>query len=288
MAISESNLSAADVAAVMRGNCGYGGGMGGGMGWGGEGMWWIIILFVLAALFGNGFGFGGNNGGGFGGGNHFYGGYGCGSPCATQADVRNAVDQQTLISKLDQQTYGLADATYALNNAITGGFAQAELSRCSQQAALMAQLCNMQADAAKCCCETQRLIERGFADTNYNMATQFCETRHQSEKNTRDIIENANTNARAILDFLTKDKIESLRDENQNLRFAASQANQNSVIRAAIDASTAEVIRRTGNDCPIPAYWVSAPTPVQAPCSWTHGANYNNNCGCGNGGYAYA
>ena len=45
------------------------------------------------------------------------GGCGC-SPCATQADVRAAVDQQTLISKLDQQTYGLADSTYALNNTI--------------------------------------------------------------------------------------------------------------------------------------------------------------------------
>lgn len=49
-------------------------------------------------------------------------GSGNGEPCATQADVRAAVDQQTLISKLDQQTYGLADSTYALNNSITTGF----------------------------------------------------------------------------------------------------------------------------------------------------------------------
>ncbi|MBO5930216.1 MAG: hypothetical protein J6Q27_02840, partial [Clostridia bacterium] len=57
---------------------------------------WIVILLL--------FGWGGNRGfgGGYGGG---YGGGSCGyNPCATQADVRAAVDQQTLISKIDQQT----------------------------------------------------------------------------------------------------------------------------------------------------------------------------------------
>lgn len=80
---------------------------------GGDG-WWAIIIFALI------FGWGGNGFGGFGG---FGGGREVvNAPCATQADVRAAVDQQTLISKLDQQTYGLADSTYALNNTITNGF----------------------------------------------------------------------------------------------------------------------------------------------------------------------
>lgn len=79
---------------------------------------WIGLIIVLALLgggFGNGFGFGGF--GNFGGNR---GGFV--EPCATQADVRAAVDQQTLISKLDQQTYGLADSTYALNTSIMNGF----------------------------------------------------------------------------------------------------------------------------------------------------------------------
>jgi hypothetical protein len=75
----------------------------------GENGWWIILLFLFC-----GWGRGGY--GGFGGG----GGYE--APCATQADVRAAVDQQTLISKLDNQTYGLADSTYAITNAVTNGF----------------------------------------------------------------------------------------------------------------------------------------------------------------------
>ena len=80
--------------------------------WGDGGWFWIIILLAAFGGFGGGWG-------GFGGG--FGGARGC-EPCATQSDVRAAVDQQTLISKLDQQTYGLADSTYALNNTITNGF----------------------------------------------------------------------------------------------------------------------------------------------------------------------
>ena len=83
--------------------------------------------------------------------------------------------------------------------------------------ALMAQLNNMAADSAACCCETQRLIERGFADTNYNMATQACDTRRAIADSTRDIIDSNNAGVRSILDFLTQDKISTLQAENQHL-----------------------------------------------------------------------
>lgn len=246
-------------------------------GFGGNGAWWIIILLL--------FGWGRNGFGGFGG----NGGGGCGSPCATQADVRAAVDQQTLISKLDQQTYGIADATYAITNSITGGFHSAEVARCQEQAAIMAQLNAMMAADAKCCCETQRLIERGFADTNYNMATQACETRNLIQNATRDITDNANANSRAILDFLTQDKIATLTAENQALKFAASQSNQNAVLMAAMDANKAEILRRTGAECPSPAYLVNAPTPVTFPvnsCGQVQLGGYGG-CGCGGGNYGY-
>lgn len=79
--MGENGLSASDVA-VLSGN--YGRSNDGGM-FGSNGDWgaWII-LFLIFGLFGNGRGFGG-----FGGDN----GGSCGSPCATQADVRAAVDQ---------------------------------------------------------------------------------------------------------------------------------------------------------------------------------------------------
>ena len=100
MSLTASEMTPADIAAVTGNN-------NRGSGWGGDNDWWILLLFL--------FGWGGRGfGGGFGGGAQ--------SSCATTADVYGAVDQQTLISKLDQQTYGLADSTFALNNTMVNGF----------------------------------------------------------------------------------------------------------------------------------------------------------------------
>lgn len=215
------NLS--DIAAVTRNE---GDGMFGNNGW------WIILLFLFAG-WGRGFG-------GFGGGE-------VGVPCATQADVRAAVDQQTLISKLDQQTYGLADSTYALNNAITGGFHGVDTAVCSLGYNMQAGFNGLSHQLSDCCCETGRAIERGFADTNYNLASQSCETRRAICDSTRDIIDNNNAGIRSILDFLTTDKIATLQAENQSLKFAASQAAQNAYLVGEL------------RPAPVPAYTVANP-----------------------------
>lgn len=133
----------------------------------------------------------------------------------------------------------------------------------------------LQSTLAQCCCDNKAAI----ADVKYQMAADTCAVTGAINNSTRDILENANNNTRSILDFLVQDKISTLQAENQNLKLAASQANQNAVLMAAMDANTAQIIRRTGNDCPIPAYVVSAPTPVNFP-------NWGNGCGCGcNGGF---
>ena len=193
---------------------------------GGDGMfgdngWWIILLFLFA---GWGRGFGGFGGGGF-------------EPApATQADVRAAVDQQTLISKLDQQTYGLADSTYALNSAITNGFHGVDTAICTLGYNMQGGFNALGHQISDCCCETGRAIERGFAETNYNLATQACDTRRAIEDSTR-----------SILDFLTNDKIATLAAENQSLKFAASQAAQNAYLVGEL------------RPCPVPAYTVPNP-----------------------------
>ena len=217
---------------------------------------WIVILLL--------FGYGGRGFGGFGG---FGGGFGggCGAPCATQADVRAAVDQQTLISKLDQQTYGLADSTYALNNTITNGFHGVDNALCSLGYNLSHQL-------SDCCCATQRAID----GVKYENATNTCAIQNTIQNTTRDVIENANANSRAILDFLTQDKIATLTAENQSLKFAASQSAQNAFITANQEAQTAELIRRLGRDCPVPAYVVPNPN-----CCYNANVTYSNACGCG-------
>lgn len=230
------NLS--DIAAVTRN--------GSGDGMFGDGGWWIILLFLFAGWGRNGFG------GGFGGGYE-------GIP-ATQADVRAAVDQQTLISKLDNQTYGLADSTYALNNSIMNGFHGVDTAICTLGYNIQSGFNNIGHQISDCCCETGRAIERGFADTNYNMATQACDTRQAIANSTRDIIDANNAGVRSILDFLTNDKIASLQAENQGLKFAASQAAQNAYLVSEL------------RPCPIPAYTV--PNPY---CCNTYFG------GCGNG-----
>ena len=229
-------------------------GNGNGM-FGGDGLWGLIIILALLGGFGNG-------GFGFGGGGR------ASEPYATQSDVRAAVDQQTLISKLDQQTYGLADSTYALNNTITNGFHGVDNAICNVGYNMQTGFNTLGHQISDCCCATQRAID----GINYNMATQACETRQAIADSTK-----------SILDFIVQDKLATLQAENQNLRLAASQANQNAVLTAAIDAKAAEIIRRTGNDCPIPAYVVQPPAQVTFPtncCGQFSGYN-NNGCGCG-------
>jgi hypothetical protein len=227
------------------------GGYGGNNGFlNGDGLWGLIIILALLGWGGNGFG----GFGGFGGGRV--------EPCATQADVRAAVDQQTLISKLDQQTYGLADSTYALNNAITSGFNGVQATLCQG-------FNGVDRAIADCCCTTQRAID----GVNYNMATQACDIKHA-----------INDSTRSILDFLTTDKIATLQAENQNLKLKASQAEQNAYITANQQAQTAELIRRLGADCPVNAYVVQPPTPVTFPtncCGQFSGYGYGGSCGCG-------
>jgi hypothetical protein len=236
------------------------GGYGGNNGFlNGDGLWGLIIILALLGWGGNGFGFGG----GFGGGR------GSVEPCATQADVRAAVDQQTLISKLDNQTYGLADSTYALNNTITNGFHGVDNAICTLGYQTQSGFNALGHQISDCCCQTQRAID----GVRYDMATQACDTRHAIQDSTRQ-----------ILDFLTTDKIASLQAENQSLKFKASQAEQNAFITANQQAQTAELIRRLGADCPVNAYVVQPPTPVTFPvncCGQFNGYGYGNSCGCG-------
>ena len=76
----------------------------------------------------------------------------------------------------------------------------------------------------------------------------------------RDITDNANANYRGLMDFMVQSKISALESENQALKMAASQSNQNAVLQAAMDANTAELIRRI-NPAPVPSYQVPAPYP---------------------------
>lgn len=244
-------------------------------GWGGNGSWGeMIFAIIILAMFAGGDGFG--NGGLFGGGRG-----------GVSGEVQRGFDTSAIVNKLDGINGGLCDGFYATQNSINGlgmnimqGFSQAELSRCNQQSALMQQLYQIGYNQQDCCCQTQRAID----GVNYNMATNTCALQNTMHNNTRDIIDSQNAGTRAILDYLCQDKISTLQNENQALRLAASQSNQNAVLMAAMDANKADILRRTGAECPTAAYIVQPPTPVNFPTNccgqfsgWNNGCN---NCGC--------
>lgn len=113
----DSNFSLADISAVM-----------GKDGWGAGGCSWLIILFLI--IFGGG-GFGWNRGGELG----QY------ATAASQQEILFGQKFQGLDNKIDRLGNGIADATYALNNAITG-----------EGRSLQSQL-------AQCCCENQKNVD---------------------------------------------------------------------------------------------------------------------------------
>lgn len=223
-------------------------------GWfgGGSGGWLGILLLI--ALLGGGLGFGGWGGGGAG----LQG-------MATRADINEGFALNNITSGITAIQQGICDATYALNNAITSGFHGVDRG-----------LCDLSHQLSDCCCENRAAI----AQVRYDMATQTNALQQAMCTNTRDIIDSQQAGTRAILDFLTQDKISTLQAENQALKFAASQAQQNAFIVANQDAQTAELIRRLGRDCPVPAYVVPNPNCCYGNPLGVGYSGVNTGCGC--------
>lgn len=234
-----------------------------GFGWGGDGAWWIVLFLIFAAFggWGNGFGFGG-------GGNGVMDGY------VLTSDFANVE------RKIDSVNQGLCDGFYqqaqlanGTNMAMANGFAQAELSRSNQQAALMQQLTAMQMQNQECCCENRAAI----AQVRYDMATQDCDTRNTVQNTTRDIIDAMNCGFRSIDQRLTAQEIAAkdakIAEQNQRLfaaDLAASQSAQTLDMRNYVSAQFAYY-----NPRPVPSF--SVPAPYQyTGC----GCGCNQGCGC--------
>ena len=222
---------------------------------GGGGIWGLLILALLFGWGGAGFGGGGLFGGMFGGG---------GQGALTRADINAGFQFNDLQNGVRGIERGLCDGFYNLNTSLLTGFN------------------GIQGQIASCCCENSRLLERGFCDVGYALAT-----------NTNNIIQSQHCDADRVIAKLDAmenarqaEKIEALRNENLALKFQASQASQNAFITANQEAQTATLLRRLGAECPTPAYLVNAPTPVTFPvnsCGQVQfGGGFGNSCGgCG-------
>lgn len=250
MSLTENGMSPADYAAINDNN-----------GWGGDGAWWLLVLFLFA--FNGGWGNGGFNG------------YG---------DVQRGFDQSATMS-------GISGIQTSLSN----GFANAEVAACNRamdamqtaytnqiadlqssfasQTALANQLNGITASLQNCCCENRA----GIADLKYTIATEACADRAAVTDGVRDIIANQTASTQAVLDKLCQQEIDALKAENANLQTQINMAN----LAASQTAQTARILSDNAaqtvaleqylNPAPVPAYTVQNPN-----CCTSNGG-----CGCG-------
>lgn len=248
------------------GNNGNNGGM-----WG-DGGWWAIILFAMIFGWGrNGNGFGVGNGGG----NSEFVGYELGK-MATQADVAAGFSNSAVLSSLNDLKLGQA----GIQQTLCQGFSGVNTAIMQNGYETRSAITDLGYRMQECCCQTQRAID----GVNYNIAQSTCALQNTMNMNTRDLIENQNANYRALHEELVANKIEAkneriaeLTQQVNALNLAASQQAQNAYFAANQEAQTAELIRRLGRDCPVPAYVVPNPN-----CCYGNpvGIGYNQNCGC--------
>lgn len=265
---NNAGLSAADMAAVLRGN-----GNGNGWGDGASGGWWIILFFLLCLN--GGWNNGWNNGGQ--------------APAQyVAADVQRGFDQQATTSQISQ-----------LQTQVGQGFADAAVANCQGNANITAAITNAQFATAQAIGGAKDTIalglnqlamanQQGFndnkagqADLKYTIATEACADRQAISDGLRDLMaqNTANTNAiiqsntqgfQAIQDKLCQLELDNVKQENERLRtqlnmatLNASQTAQTAAILQGQQAQTQAVI----SSCcpkPVPAYTVPNP-----------------NCGCG-------
>lgn len=228
----------------------------------GSWLWFLIVVFAIFGGWGNGFGgFGGTNGG-------------------AGSEIQRGFDNSAVISKLDGISNGLCDGFYAMNNSMLTGFNGINTNIMQtgygiQQAVNADTVANMQntnalqSQIANCCCETREAIQ----GINYNLATNTCALQNTMNNNTRDIIDSQQAGTRAILEFLTNDKIATLQAENNDLRRAASQDRQNALLTTTMAAQTNQIIDAV-RPTPVPSF------PASNLYGYAYGCGCNTGCNC--------
>ena len=223
---SENNGMIMPVAPYYGGN-GYGNdGM-----FGGNWMWFLLIWMAMFGWGGNGFGFGGNGGGQAGA-------------------VQRGFDQNAIMTGIQ-----------GIQNGVTNGFAQAEISANSRQMADMNQNFALQTALQNCCCENRLAT----AQLNTTVAQESALTRANCDSNNQKIMDklcqleldgikqNYEGELRALQNQLTAEQ-----NANQSLRFAASQGAQTAQILANNEAQTTALEQYLA-PVPRPAYVVQNP-----------------------------
>ena len=277
---------------------GYGGNYGGGFGGFGGDWGSLIVLFLIAAMFG---GFG-NGFGGFGGGGYENGAFPwlLNGQAGINANTNAGFDNAALSGQLNGIQAGVQGLSTQLCNccadmtqAVTGGFANAEVADNARQIANMQQAFANQtamnqgfnqlgSQFADCCCEN-RLAN---CQTQNIIQNEGNQTRFADANNTRDIIQSQTQGTQAILDKLCALELDGYKRENDNLRtqlnmatLRESQTAQNAFIQQGFSDEVDQLYNRLSN-CPVPSTPVYGRTPI-----FTCNQNQNPGCGCGCGGF---
>lgn len=230
----------------------------------GGGFFWIIILFFFAIFMGWG-----NNNANAGG--AMYVPYMTNGFGGVQSEVRQGFDQASIMGGL---------------NGIQTSLANAEVSRCNQQANILATLNgNQNANTAamnslamalqNCCCENRAAT----ADLKYTVATEACNDRAAVNDALQAVTAQNNVNTQRILDMMCQDKIDAKNEKIAELQNQLTMAN----LAASQNAQTAQILTdNLAQTQALEQYLAPVPRPayiVQNPSCCSN--NFNNGCGCG-------
>ena len=263
MALTDNanGLSAADVAAVV--------GNGNGFGNWNDGSFWIIILFLFAFM-GNGFG-----------------GYGNGSGMPyimnnVDSGIQRGFDQQAVISGINglsaslgamaqSQCNGFNGVTTAINN----GFATAEVANNARQMANLQGMNDIAMGLQNCCCQNAA----STADLKYTVATEACADRAAVGDALNAVLNSMNAGIQSLKDQMCQDKIDA---KNERIAALENQLNM-AQLKESQTAQTAQILANNAaqtqaleqylNPAPIPAYMVQNPNCCAQ--------NFGCGCGCG-------
>jgi len=270
---------------------------GGNNGWGGDGSWWLLILFLFAFC-GNGWGGGfGNMDGGLypwlNNSQNINGGFRDQMLSTSINGIQNSItsgfgDVQLGIAGVNQNLCqtgnGIVTAINGAQNAISAQMYNNEIASLNRSFA--EQTANMQGFNG---------VNSGVADLRYTVATEACADRAavgdalqnitmQNMGNTNAIVNALRDGIQSIKDDLCADRLDAERRENANLRSElmyargqASQVEQTSQIRNS-QATVANQLVSELRSCPIPSQPVYGNQPI-----FTCGGNNFGGCGCGCG-----
>ena len=230
-----------------------------GFGFGGDGIWFLILFFLIAGggMWGNGFG----------------GGFDSMYPWMNNSNQINSGFQAQM---LNDNVTSLRDGVYGISNqlcggfagvtaAVTNGFAQAEIANNARQIADMNQnfaaqtatlqgFNGVQSQLSQCCCDNRLAT----VQTQNTVATEGAATRLAIQQQTQ-----------AILDKMCQQEIDALKSQNLALQnqlnianLNASQTAQTAQLIADNTAQTQYIVNRVA-PYPTPAYIVNNPvTPA--------------------------